>query len=121
MAFYQDTVDLLRPGTKVNRAQETVLDYTGLAAADGVPRARVQVRPVTQAEVDGQPDRSSAITGWKIATAPGSGDWDVLASDWVRLPDGTVCTVQGRPAKPSDPISGRLHHVEILVRAVTEQ
>lgn len=121
MAFYQDTVDLLRPGVKVNRAQEQVLDYSGLRDIPGTPRSRVQVRPVTQAEVDGQPDRSSAITGWKIATAPESGDWDVRSTDWVRLPDGTVCTVQGRPAKPSDPISGGLHHVEVLVRAVTEQ
>lgn len=112
--FYQDTVFVLRPPSKVNRAQETVFDYAGLADAEGFPRARVQVRPTSQIEVS-EPDRETAVSQWRLGTEPFSGDWDVRPSDWLRLPDGTIVQVLGDVAKPSDPTSGRLHHVELTV------
>lgn len=113
--FYHDRVFVLRPSTKTNRANETVLDYSNLRAAPGFPRDLCQVRPTSQDEVEG-PDRAAAMSEWRIATEPGSGDWDVRSTDWIRLPDGTICTVQGEPARPSDPVSGELHHIEVLVR-----
>jgi hypothetical protein len=112
--FYHDTVFVLRPATKTNRAQETVLDYAGLELADGYPRALVQVRPTSQVEVS-QVDRETALSQWRLATEPFSGDWDVVSTDWLRLPDGTIVRVLGDVAKPSDPQSGRLHHVELTV------
>lgn len=112
-AFFHDTVHVLRPPTKTNRAQETELDYAGLESAAGYPRALVQVRVGDRAEVS-QVDRETAVTQWRISTEPGSGDWDVRSTDWIRLPDGTVVRVLGDVAKPSDPITGGLHHVEVL-------
>jgi len=110
--FYHDTVHVLRPGSKVNRAQEVTLDYVGLEAAAGYPRAQVQVRPVSS---DERPDvdRDAAGQVWLLQTEPGSGDWDVRSSDWVRLADGTILAVQGDALRPTDPISGRLSHVQI--------
>ena len=115
--FYHDEVYVLRPGTKTNRAQETVLDYSGLQDAPGYPRAHVQVRPVQQSELPAE-DRNAAVEVWDLATEPGSGDWDVRATDWLRLPDGSIVAVSGPPARPTDPISGALHHVEVRCRQV---
>lgn len=113
--FYHDRVLVLRPGTKTNRAQETVLDYSGLEAVAGFPRDRVHLREVGQGESPAE-DRIAATTEWMIATEPGSGDWDVLESDWLRLPDGQIAAVQGPPARASDPATGLLHHVEVRAR-----
>lgn len=115
--FYHDRVLVLRPGTKTNRAQETVLDYDGLELAAGYPRDKVQVRPVSQTELvaDGSPVGAEE---WKLATEPGSGDWDVRDTDWLRMPDGRIAAVVGPPARPADPVSGALHHVEIRARRV---
>ncbi len=115
--FYHDRVLVLRPGTKTNRAQETVLDYDGLELAAGYPRDKVQVRPVDQGELSAE-DRTNGVEEWKLATEPGSGDWDVRASDWLRMPDGRIAAVQGPAARPTDPISGALHHVEVRARRV---
>lgn len=115
--FYHDRVLVLRPGTKTNRAQETVLDYAGLEDAPGYPRDKVQVRPLSQAERPAE-DRNASTEVWRLATEPGSGDWDVRATDWIRLPDGRIAAVDGPPARPSDPVSGALHHVEVTVRRV---
>lgn len=122
--FYNHTVLRYRPGTKTNRAGETVLDLAGLAAAvrDGsalaVARTDVHVRPTSQAEIVAE-DRSAEASEWRVASEPGSGDWDIHADDWIRLPDGTLTAVVGDPARPSDPLTGNLHHVEVLVRKVT--
>lgn len=115
--FYHDRVLVLRPGTKTNRALETVLDYAGLEDAAGYPRDRVHVRPVTQSERPAD-DRNAGLEEWMLATEPGSGDWDVRDTDWIRLPDGRVAAVLGPPAKPSDPLTGHLDHVEVRVRRV---
>lgn len=117
MTFYNDRVLVLRPVTKTNRANETVLDYNGLEDAPGFPRDLCHVRPTSQTELPAE-DRATAMSEWRIATKPGSGDWDVRSGDWVRLPDGTIASVQGDTARPSDPITGRLDHVEVLVRSV---
>lgn len=115
--FYNDTVHVLRPATKQNRAGETVLDYAGLELAPGYPRARVQVRPTSSGE---QPDvdRTAAREEWLIQTEPGSGDWDVRATDWIRLPDGRVVTVVGEALRPTRPEDGVLDHVQIRARRV---
>ena len=113
--FYGDTVHVLRPPSKTNRANETVLDYTGLEDAPGYPRALVQVRPVAQGE-SVEVDRETAISEWILQTEPGSGDWDVRDSDWVRLPSGEVCAVVGDAARPTDPVSHLLSHVQVRVR-----
>lgn len=115
--FYHDRVLVLRPGTKTNRAQETILDYEGLELAAGYPRDKVQVRPVSQAERP-DVDRNAATEEWDLATEPGSGDWDVRETDWLRMPDGRIASVVGPPARPSDPITGGLHHVEVRARRV---
>lgn len=115
--FYQDRVFVLRPGTFVNRAGDAELAYAGLELAPGFPRDLCQVRPTSQAELPAE-DRATAMSEWRIATKPGSGDWDIRSGDWVRLPDGTITDVQGDPARPTDPVSGRLDHVEVLVRSV---
>lgn len=115
--FYHDTVHVLRPGTTTNRAQETVLDYVDLENAEGYPRARVHLRPLSQDEKP-EEDRNANTEMWALATEPGSGDWDVLPTDWLRLPDGRIAAVDGPAARPSDPQSGRLHHVEIRARRV---
>lgn len=117
MSFYADRVLVLRPTVKTNRANEQVLDYTGLELAPGFPRDLCQVRPTAQSELPAE-DRATAVSEWRIATKPGSGDWDVRSGDWVRLPDGRIATVQGEAARPSDPITGTLDHVEVLVRSV---
>lgn len=113
--FYNETVRVLRPTTTTNRAQETVLNYAGLESAAGYPRAQVQVRPAAQAE-NVTDDRAVALSEWLLQTEPGSGDWDVRSTDWVRLPDGTIATVVGDAARPVDPLSGGLHHVQVRVR-----
>ena len=115
--FYHDRVLVLRPGLKINRAQETVLDYTGLELSPGYPRDKVQLRPVDQSELN-EEDRNAGTEVWALATEPHSGDWDVRDTDWLRLPDGRIAAVQGPPARPSDPISGLLHHVEVRARRV---
>ena len=115
--FYHDRVLVLRPGTKTNRAEETVLDYTGLDLAAGYPRDRVQVRPLSQDEKS-EEDRNAGTEVFALATEPGSGDWDVQATDWIRLPDGRIAAVDGPAARPSDPVSGALHHVEVRARRV---
>jgi hypothetical protein len=115
--FYHDRVLVLRPGTKTNRAQETVLDYAGLELAAGYPRDKVQLRPIAQSELN-EEDRNAGTEVWALATEPGSGDWDVRDTDWLRLPDGRIAAVSGPPARPSDPVSGLLHHVEIRARRV---
>lgn len=115
--FYQDTVHVLRPTATTNRAGETVLNYDGLEDAPGYPRALVHVRPIGQTELPDL-DRASAQNEWRLATRPGSGDWDITSTDWLRLPDGTITEVRGDAARPSDPITGRLDHVEVLVRRI---
>lgn len=114
--FFHDRVFVLRPTTTTNRAGETIRDYDGLADAPGFPRDRAQVRPVTQEETAAA-DRDTSVSEWRIATEPESGDWDVQPGDWVRLPDGTITSVEGEAARPSDPLTGKLHHVEIRVRS----
>lgn len=114
--FYQDRVFVLRPGTYTNRAGDVALEYKGLELAPGFPRDLCQVRPTSQVELPAA-DRATAMSEWRIATKPGSGDWDVRSGDWVRLPDGTITDVQGEPARPTNPINGRLDHVEVLVRS----
>lgn len=115
--FFHDRVLVLRPGTKTNRANETVLDYTGLENAAGYPRDKVHVRPISQ---DERPDvdRVAGLELWTLATEPGSGDWDIRDTDWIRLPDGRIATVDGPASRPSDPITGALHHVEVRARRV---
>lgn len=126
--FYHDTVRVLRPQLKQNRAGDTTPDYNALrtaALADpslGVARENVQVRPTAS---DGRSeiirdDRDTTFSEWRISTAAGTGDWDVQANDWIRLPDGTITQVYGRPARPTDPVGGALHHVQVLVREVAD-
>lgn len=114
--FFHDTVAILRPAEKTNRAGEKVLDYSSLSAADGIPWPRVQVRPLSQAEVVAE-DREAALSQWRIANE--AGDVDLLDTDWVRIPDGTVCKVVGDPARPTDPFSRAVHHVEVTVERVS--
>lgn len=121
--FYNDAVAVLRPAARANRAGDLVLDYAALLAAAladpalGTSRPAVQVRPVAQAEKLGD-DRASTTSDFRLATEPGSGDWDLRSTDWVRLPNGALCSVIGDVARPSDPMGGGLHHVEALVRTV---
>lgn len=111
--FYPDTVLVLRPSSVTNRAQETVLDYRNLQAPR--PWAHVKVRPAVQTE---QPatDRTLAVSEWLIASEPGRGDVDLLATDLVQLPTGERARVIGDPARPTDPVTGKLSHVQVLVR-----
>lgn len=113
--FFQDRVFVLRPPIVRNRAGEEVRNYAGLESAPGYPRDLVHCRPVDQADIAAA-DRDTSVSEWRIATAPGSGDWDVVAGDWIRLPDGTITVLQGDAAKPTDPLTGALDHVEIRVR-----
>jgi hypothetical protein len=115
--FYNDTVHVLRPGTTTNRAQETVLNYAGLEEAAGYPRALVQIRPVTSDELS-DVDRVAGVEEWLLQTKPGSGDWDVRATDWIRLPDGRIVTVHGPALRPTRPEDGKLDHVQIRARRV---
>lgn len=113
--FYNDKVSVLRPPTAPNRAGEQVFDYSELRAAEGVDREGVQVRAVAQDEVIGE-DRETAISEWMLQTEPGSPDWDIQSTDWVRLPDGTVATVHGDPARAKNPISHSFSHLQVRVR-----
>jgi hypothetical protein len=114
VAFYNDEVALLKPPMRANRAGEQRPDYTGLADAEGVPWRAVQVRPLSQAELPGE-DRETALSSWRIASRPGTPVPDVDNIDWIRLPDGTVTQVVGDIARPSDPVRGGTHHVELTV------
>lgn len=111
--FYADTVLILRPTSTTNRAQETVLDYRKLQ--DPRPWEHVHIRPAAQLEREAA-DRTLAVSEWLIASEPGRGDVDLLDTDVVQLPTGERARVIGDPARPSDPITNRLHHVEVLVR-----
>jgi hypothetical protein len=112
--FHNQAVDVLRPGTRTNRAGETVLEYSKLEQQPGAPWRGVYVRPTSQAErVD--EERETAVSGWRIASAPGSPDVDLRSTDWVRLPSGEVCRVVGDVARPADPFTGQLDHVEVFV------
>lgn len=124
--FYNDTVYVLRPGTRQNRAGEDILDYAGLRALLevtpylGEPRSGVHVRPTAS---DGRSeiireDRDAVANEWRIATPAGSPDWDIRSIDWVRLPSGQIASVFGDPSRPSNPFGGGLHHVQVLVREV---
>lgn len=122
--FYNDTVKVHRPGTRDNRAGDTVpaLDelLAALAAgtAEGTPRAEVHVRTTNASTDVVADDRDLTLAWWRVASRPGSGDWDLLPGDLLELPDGAIASVVGIPARPSDPIGGGLHHVEVLVRQV---
>lgn len=115
--FYADRVHVLRPTAGVNRAQEATLEYAGLELAAGYPRDKVHVRPISQTERPDD-DRVAATEEWILATEPGSGDWDVRETDWLRLPDGKIAAVLGPAARPSDPVTHALHHVEVRARRV---
>lgn len=43
---------------------------------------------------------------------------DILASDRVQLPDGDEYFVNGKPARPTSPFSGRKPYVAVKLRAV---
>lgn len=43
---------------------------------------------------------------------------DVLASDRIQLPDGDEYWVDGKPARPTSPFSGRKPYVEVRLKAV---
>lgn len=124
IVFYQDTVNVYRPGSRENRAGDQVpatdvlLAEIAAGIAVGAPRDQVQVRTTNASTDVVAEDRDLTVAWWKLATRPGSGDWDIRAGDLVALPDGTVASVVGIPARPSDPIGGALHHVEVLVRDV---
>lgn len=121
--FFHDTVYRLRPATKTARSGEAgVPDYSTLAAApiDGsdarvLKWEGVQVRPISQAEQDLE-DRNTAVSQWYIATASGADDFDIQAGDWIRLPDGDITVLIGDPARPSDPVSGGLDHIQCHVQ-----
>lgn len=119
--FWSDAVEVLRPATKTNRAGETTLDYAALEAAIragtavGATRGQVRVRAQNTTEVV-DVDRTTTVTTWRIATKPWSGDWDVLATDWLRLSTGEVLAVDGELLRGYDPVSGNLHHLELNAR-----
>lgn len=112
--FYNQTAHVLRPPMVASRAGELEPDYTNLEAAPGRPWTRLRVRPLQQGlAVDD--DRRSDVAAWMIASEPGAGDVDLLPTDWLRLPSGEIVTVAGAIARPSDPFTGKLHHVEVRV------
>lgn len=111
--LYADTVLVLRPSSGTNRAGDVVLDYRNLEE----PRewSQVHVRPAMQLEREAA-DRTLTISEWLVSSRPGSGDFDILATDVVQLPTGERARVIGDPARPTDPIRGGLHHIQLLVR-----
>lgn len=115
--FYNQTARILRPAVRTSRSDEQQLDYRGLRDAPGVPWNSIRIRPLQQglALEDGR--RTDTQTWW-IASLPGSGDVDLLATDWLRLPDGEIVAVASAIARPSDPFTGKLHHVEVRVELV---
>lgn len=118
--FYSEEVVVYRPEAKTNRAGESELDYATLRAAiadgsaDGSPRDRVRIRVQNASEVVNV-DQETTVTTWRIATAPWTGEWDVLPTDWIKLPTGEIVHVDGKPMRGIDPVSGSLHHIELNV------
>lgn len=43
---------------------------------------------------------------------------DVLATDQIRLPDGDMYAVDGKPKRPRSPFSGRQPYVSVKLKAV---
>jgi hypothetical protein len=113
--FYNQTVQRLRPTVRTNRSGEQELSYAGLESAEGVDWTGVHVRPTQQLEVLAE-DRETAVSQWRIGSEPGRGDFDLLSTDWVRLPDGIVCSVVGEVARPSNPLNGSIDHLEVNVQ-----
>jgi len=114
-AFYRETVHVLRPTERQTRGGSSSLDYAGIRDEAGVERRNCRVRPLSSDEVADQ-DRTTSVSQWRIASRPGDGDWDVLSTDWLRLPDGTVVEVVGVPARAQHPTRSEVHHVEVLAQ-----
>lgn len=112
--FYNQTVQILRPPVRRSRSAEERPDYAGLEQAPGTDWVNVRVRPLQQG-LDVDDDRRVDTAAWWIASEPGSGDVDLLPTDWLRLPGGEITAVAGAIARPSDPFTGELHHVEVRV------
>lgn len=115
--FYDQTVARLRPSVKTTDSGESALDYEGLSQLPGAPWEGVYVKPFSQAEVT-EEDRETAVSRWRISSNPRAGDFDIVHTDWVRLPTGEVCRVLGDVARAYSPINGRLHHLEVTVEEV---
>jgi hypothetical protein len=118
MPFYDQTAEVVRPGTTTNRAGEQVVVLRDLESLAHRPWEHLQIRPRLQSEREGV-DRAVIVSEWTLASRHGDGDFDVDAGDVVKLPSGVYAQVVGEPSRPIDPVGhGGVHHVELLLRQV---
>lgn len=114
MPFYQQTVHLLAPVYRTTKGGDRSLDQKATREQSGVAWPRLQLRPLTQAELlaDGA---ELGVSRWRIASRRRDPIPTVDANYLVRLPTGEVCSVVGEPSRPTNPVNGKVDHVELLV------
>jgi hypothetical protein len=120
MVFYKQTVRILNPVYKENRAGDRELDRTATLAQQGLPWERVQLRPIAQYERLVS-ETETGVSQWRVASRPGSPDVEITSASMVRLPTGDVCSVVGEPSRPTSPLNGKLDHVEVLLERAAVQ
>lgn len=113
--FFHHTVIRLRAPVVRDRHGNRAPDWPNAArtALHGVFLA-----PSGQGEAHDPGARDRATTGWQLQTPPGV-DVDLLPTDRVELPDGTVCDVVGEVARHFSPFTGAVHHVEVFLQRTT--
>lgn len=119
MPFYRDSVRVIRPPMLATRGGDAVPDMKAAQALPGALWERVTVRDLLQTERT-DVDRDVTRSQWRVASKPGTGDFDIREHDLVRLRSGRLTSVVGIPARPADPMSptAALHHVEVLLEEV---
>lgn len=106
-------VTVLRAATVVDPYGDAELDWSSPSRSH---LDRVSLQPTSQGELVDR-NRTPVVTDWRVITAPGLNP-DITPADRVELEDGTVCEVVGEVARWPDPATGRVHHVEFLLRRV---
>lgn len=60
--------------------------------------------------------RVGSVTSVRLSCPSGA---DVLATDQIRLPDGDMYAVDGKPKRPRSPFTRRQPYVGVMLKAVT--
>lgn len=81
-------------------------------AVDELAIGGCSIAPRTAGEDDRQ-GRQGVPIGWTLYGPYGA---DIAATDHVRLPDGSVCEVDGQPARWEHNVTGRRPGLEVALR-----
>lgn len=108
-SFATVTLTVVRPPL-INDHGTLVADWSDVDNLDEVPVPGCHYQPAPSGTNANR--RDASLVAW-LAFLPA--EVDVLATDGIRLPDGTLCEIDGEPARWTSP-SGYLDHVELNLR-----